>query len=336
MRISCLILIILSVTASGTLAQGENSGCTDPAASNFDANARINDGTCRYPATRIDPRQLSRMPAGLEEQSGMIWWDDLFWMHNDGGHPPVLFALDSSGTSVKRRILLKGATNIDWEDMAQDADYLYVADAGNNSNGARQDLCIYRVRKEALRDTSAAFSVDAEKIEFRFEDQPWPPLTQPANTTDFDVEAMIVRDGKIHLFTKQWTGKKTTIYTLEAAPGKQQLAKKSGTFDSEGLVTGATMDPTGEVIVLTGYTPLLSRFIWILYDFKGDDFFGGNRRLVRLSGAGQTESACFTEPDRLFIGSERFRILPDRMESLWLGDLLTPFREQAALLQAAQ
>ena len=333
MRISCLLLMMMMfLMSNGTQAQQAKSGCTDPAASNFDANAKTNDGSCIYPATRIDPRSLFRMPEGLQEQSGMVWWDGLLWVHNDGGHPPVLYALDSSGTSMKRRVLLKGATNIDWEDMSQDEHFLYIADAGNNSNGARQDLCVYRIRKEALRDTTSEYSVDAEKIEFLFEDQPWPPVVQPANTTDFDVEAMIVRNGKIHLFTKQWTGKKTTIYTLEAAPGKQQLARKSGTLDSEGLITGAAADPAGKVLVLTGYTPLLSRFIWLLYDFKGDDFFGGNHRLIRLNGPGQTESVCFPEADRLFIGSERFRILPDRMESLWLGDLLAPFRAHAAKL----
>lgn len=333
MRILCLLPLFMFLTGTFVRAQELKPGCTDPAASNFDTSARINDGSCIYPTAKIDPRPMFRMPAGLEEQSGMVWWDGLIWVHNDGGHPPVIYALDTTSV-VKRRIMLKGATNVDWEDMAHDKHYLYVADAGNNVNGARQDLCIYRVSKEALRDTTSEISVDAEKIEFRFEDQSWPPLAQPANTTDYDVEAMIVRNGKIHLFTKQWTGKKTTIYTLEAAPGKQQVAKKSGTMDCEGLITGATMDPSGNVLVLTGYTPLLSRFIWVLYDFKGEDFFGGNRRLVRLNGPGQTESACFPEPDRLFIGSERFRILPDRTESLWLRDLLTPYRTQAAKIQA--
>jgi len=327
-----LPLVALFLTDAGVCAQEAKSGCTDPAASNFDANAKRNDGSCFYTAARIDPRSLFRMPEGLQEQSGMIWWDGLLWVHNDGGHPPVILALDT-GSTVKRRISLKGATNIDWEDMSQDEHFIYVADAGNNSSGARQDLCVYRIRKEALRDTTTEHSVDAEKIEFRFEDQPWPPLAQPANTTDFDVEAMIVLNGKIYLFTKQWTGKKTTIYTLDVVPGKQQLARKSRTLDSEGLITGAALDPSGKVLVLTGYTPLLSRFIWLLYDFRGDDFFGGNHRLIRLNRQGQTESACFPEPDRLYIGSERFRILPDRMESLWLGDLLAPFRAHAAKLQ---
>ena len=52
------------------------------------------------------------------------------------------------------------------------------------------------------------------------------------------------------------------------------------------------------------------------------------RRMIRLPGPGQTESACFTGTDQLLLGSERFRMLPERLESLWLGDLLRPFRDR--------
>ena len=108
-----------------------------------------------------------------------------------------------------------------------------------------------------------------------------------------------------------------------------------GTLDAGGLITGATLDPAGALLVLTGYTPLLSRFIWLLYGFPEDGFFEGNRRMIRLTGPGQTESACFMGADQLMLGSERFRMLPERLESLWLGDLLSPFRERINTMTAA-
>ena len=324
----CMLLLMSVLEMQG---QQPLRGCTDPAAQNLDSTARVNDGSCRYAPERKDPRLHFRMPAGLEEQSGMVWWNGWLWIHNDGGAAPVIMALDSTGQSIHRKVTLRGATNIDWEDMSHDSAYLYIADAGNNANGARANLCIYRVQKKYILDLDGDIEVDAERIAFRYEDQPQPPLASAPNTTDFDVEAMICRNGSVFLFTKQWTSRQTVLYTFPAVPG-QQVARKLGSFDAGGLITGAALSPDGQTLALTGYSPMLSRFIWILYGFIEDAFFDGHRRMIRLTGPGQTESACFTDNDRLLLGSERFRMLPERLESLWLGDLLSPYRNRMQAL----
>ena len=325
------ILIFFLLPALEMQGQQAIRGCTDPAAQNFDSTASVNDGSCRYAPERRDPKMLFRMPEGLEEQSGMVWWNGLLWIHNDGGAAPVIMGLDSAGQSIRRRVTLRGASNIDWEDMAQDGQYLYIADAGNNANGARTNLCIYRVQKKDLVHTEGNIEVDAERIEFQYEDQASPPAASTPNTTDFDTEAMVCQNGRVFLFTKQWTGRQTSLYSFPAVPG-QQVARKLGSFDAGGLITGAALSPDGQTLALTGYSPMLSRFIWILYGFSQDAFFGGHRRLIRLTGPAQTESACFLDNDRLLLGSERFRMLPERMETLWLGDLLSPYRNRAPLL----
>ncbi len=331
MRKWIVICMLLISSVMELQAQQPLRGCTDPAARNYDTLARINDGSCRYAPERKDPHGLFRMPEGLEEQSGMVWWNGLLWIHNDGGARPELLGIDSAGQSIRRKVTLRGATNIDWEDMSQDSAYLYIADAGNNASGARTDLCIYRIPKKAIEGVDGDIEVNAERIAFRFEDQPQPPLASAPNTTDFDVEAMICRNGSIFLFTKQWTSRQTALYTLPAVPG-QQVARKMGTFDAGGLITGAALSPDGQTLALTGYSPMLSRFIWLLYGFREDAFFDGHRRMIRLTGPGQTESACFMDADRLLLGSERFRMLPERLESLWLGDLLSPYRRRLQVL----
>ncbi len=325
------ILIFFLLPALEIQGQQALRGCTDPAAQNFDSTARVNDGSCRYAPERKNPRPQFRMPAGLEEQSGMVWWNGLLWIHNDGGAAPVIMGLDTTGASIRRKVTLRGATNIDWEDMSQDEQYLYIADAGNNASGNRTNLCIYRVQKKDLEHTEGDIEVDAERIEFRYEDQADPPTASAPNTTDFDTEAMVCRNGRVFLFTKQWTSRQTSLYSFPAIPGRQ-VARKMGSFDAGGLITGAALSPDGQTLALTGYSPMLSRFIWILYGFSQDAFFGGHRRLIRLTGPAQTESACFLDNDRLLLGSERFRMLPERMETLWLGDLLSPYRNRAPLL----
>ncbi len=321
------LLMLMQLVSVEIQAQQGMCGCTDPAALNFDSTARVNDGSCRYPAVRRDPRSFFRMPEGLQEQSGMVWWNGRLWIHNDGGSAPVIRALDSTGAYLQGNVSLRGATNIDWEDMSQDEAYLYIADAGNNANGARTDLCVYRISKQDILSKKGDIEVGADRIDFQFEDQPQPPVSAAPNTTDFDTEAIIARNGYIFLFTKQWTGRQTVLYKFPAQPGKQ-IAKRMGMLDAGGLITGAALAPDGRTLALTGYSPMLSRFIWLLYGFEGDAFFEGHRRMIRLTGPGQTESACFLDDGRLLLGSERFRMLPERMELLWLEDLLIPFRKR--------
>ena len=99
-------------------AQQPLRGCTDPAARNYDTLARINDGSCRYAPERKDPHGLFRMPEGLEEQSGMVWWNGLLWIHNDGGARPELLGIDSPGPSTRRNVTLRGAPNLDRDVMS--------------------------------------------------------------------------------------------------------------------------------------------------------------------------------------------------------------------------
>jgi hypothetical protein len=72
----------------------------------------------------------------LPEASGIARsrrYPGIFWVHNDSGNPPALFAIHRDGSVVREFRL--AVPNIDWEDIAADNEgHLYVGDIGNNGN----------------------------------------------------------------------------------------------------------------------------------------------------------------------------------------------------------
>jgi hypothetical protein len=66
-----------------------------------------------------EPRVTGRLPTTLHEASGLargLTHPDVLWTISDDG-PPVLFALDSTG-SVRNRVAVRNARNRDWESLA--------------------------------------------------------------------------------------------------------------------------------------------------------------------------------------------------------------------------
>lgn len=248
-------------------------GCTDPLSKNYNPEATINDGSCEYKQASAAPMLSVDLTDETEETSGLILWIDSLYTHNDNTDIN-LYALDTVTGGVSRTISLKGSVNKDWEDIAQDEDYLYIGDFGNNVGGNRTDLNILKVSKASLRDSLPQI----EKIYFSYSDQE--DLTKlKSNTTNFDCEAMLVSRDSIYLFTKQWSAKNTSVYALPKSAGKY-TAKLKATFDVKGLITGAAYLEDKKLIVLCGYNGMVHPFFYLLYDFKDHDFFSGNKRKI--------------------------------------------------------
>ena len=67
----------------------------------------------------------------------------IFWVHNDSGNPPLLFAIRGDGRIVRQFRL--AVPNLDWEDIAiDDQGHLYLGDIGNNT-GRLPLRVIYRI-----------------------------------------------------------------------------------------------------------------------------------------------------------------------------------------------
>jgi hypothetical protein len=77
--------------------------------------------------------------------------------------------------------------------------------------------------------------------------------------------------------------RKLRDHIMEKTTG-EQVAVKKDSLQVGGLITGADMHTGKGRIVLTGYSLSTGRFIYLLYDFPGTNFFSGNKRKIMLNG----------------------------------------------------
>ncbi|PVX46949.1 hypothetical protein C8C85_2853 [Flavobacterium sp. 103] len=283
------ILFFLFVSFS----YAQTKGCTDRLAENYNPKATENNGSCKYASAKIRVKFTKELSDSIAETSGLIASENLLWTHNDD-QSTTLFGLDTKG-KIRKKINLEGVKNIEWEDISQDSLYLYIGDFGNNVLGNRKDLHILRIDKNSVKNPAPAI----DTIAFSYDNQKNFEPKKKANTTDFDCEAFVVSRDSIYLFTKQWASKKTSVYSLPKKPGTH-IAKLKETINVEGLITGATTLPQEKGVVLCGYSHFLHPFIYLLYDYKNNDFSTGNKRKIKLSLLFHQIEAITTEDGHLF------------------------------------
>jgi hypothetical protein len=273
-------------------------GCPDPQATNYNATATSNDGSCLYPVTNYTPIFKANLPNELQEISGLTRGGAGWWGHNDSGYDADFFRIDPESGDIFQKVTLKNAQNKDWEDIASDGTNLYIGDFGNNNNN-RQNLGIYIVPLSWIGNSNSETVQEFEWsfLPFSYVDQT-NYTSQPEDSTVFDCEAMIFYNDRIQLFTKSRRNYNTVHYVVNPA---SNVADKLETFDAQGLITGASISPDGKLIALIGYDlrPFIPTvFCWLLWDWPAgtDQFFAGNKRRIELGTAlqiGQVESIGF-------------------------------------------
>lgn len=140
----------------------------------------------------------------LEETSGIAAsrrYPGFLWAHNDSGHPPDLFLLDSTGqTSASRR--LAGARNTDWEDMAamtasDGVTWLFIGDIGDNSQ-KREVKRIYKLAEPDLDESKEA--PVKETLFVRLSDQPRDTEALLADPATQNLYLITKREGEVLLY----------------------------------------------------------------------------------------------------------------------------------------
>lgn len=236
----------------------------------------------------------------LQEISGIIVYDNLFWGFNDSGGKDELYGFTKTG-EIQKTIEVKDAKNRDWESIAQDDQSIFIGDFGNNG-GARKDLCIYKINKGDIEDIKEQ-KVDSKKIAFRYTNQT--RFEYQNNTTPYDCEALVEFGDSLYIFSKNWQDFTSEVYKLSKESGDYNITPYDS-FNVDGFITGADISPDKKHLALVGYKNYKS-FIWIFSFFPNDQFFKGQAHyfyLEDLDGS-QTEGISFYGNNTLLVSTER-------------------------------
>jgi hypothetical protein len=282
-------------------------GCTDSQASNFNASASINDGSCLYNPTNYSLNLVANLVDTLSENSGLVWAAGKLYTFNDSGSGTKVYEVMANGTII-RTIHIANSTNVDWESMTSDSTYFYLGDFGNN-NGNRTDLCIYRLLKSEVTN-NAIDTVVAEKMSFSWADQL--DFTSAYNANNFDCEAFYATEDSLFLFSKNWVDLKTKCYSLPNYWTDTLNATLSSQFDVDGLITDACKDTMNDRIYLLGYknngSNFYTSFIWCLWDHASNFIFSGNKRRIEIGNVltvSQTEGITLSDNGTAYVSAEK-------------------------------
>ena len=296
MKNALKILLLTSIFCLNIKAQ---MGCTDSYATNYNAAATINNGSCIYNSVSVTPTNSTVLSNVINETSGLIEWENFLYTHNDNTDTS-LYKINKTTGGIVQSIVINGITNVDWEEIAQDENFIYIGDFGNNVSGNRTNLKIYKISKSTLTTTPII-----ETINFTYSNQT-DFTAQTANNTNFDCEAFIVTDTEILLFTKQWVTNQTSIYSLPKNTGTH-IANLITTLNVSGLLTGATLKKDIRLIALSGYDSTLKPFIYLIYDYYGTNFALANKRKIEITlPFHQVEGISTTNGTDYFITNESF------------------------------
>ena len=230
----------------------------------------------------------------IREASGMVKsrkHKDVFWVHNDSGNPPKLFAVRRDGTLIREYGV--AAPNVDWEDIStDDSGHLYIGEIGNND--ARLPL-----RPVYMLDEPDPVAAEPRSLRV---------LTasyyQFSKGNRFDAEGLMIDGGRALLVSKTFDGKDAEVYAIPMAPpaplfkpATPELIGKLTGFDRP--VTGANLSSDGKhlAVCATNMVGVYERSLngtWLqrfLSRFRPDD--------------GQIEAIAWDGDDLMMAGENR-------------------------------
>jgi len=244
----------------------------------------------------------------LDETSGLLYYKDKIITHNDDKEAK-LYEVDKTTGNITRTVEVKNVTVTDWEDIAQDASYIYIGDIGNNF-GNRTNLKIYKIAKSDYDDGDNI--VTPEIISYSYADQN--NFSSNLNNHNWDAEALISYGDKLLIFTKNWADKKTNVYSLPKNSGTYS-ANLESTYNTNGLITGADISFNEDVIYLTGYSSSEAPFMYTIHNIPSNslDLFSGTvseKKGNIVSLGNQVEGITLFEitptKHRLYISNEKY------------------------------
>jgi hypothetical protein len=196
--------------------------------------------------------EVAKLPVFLDEISGLAESRShagVFWVHNDSGDLPRVYAVSRSGVWLGT-YSLAGARAVDWEDMAigpaaDGGSYLYLADIGDNS-AVRRSIRVYRV-KEPLVDADQSPVVETltsvTSYEFVYDDGPR------------DAEAFMVDPltNDFYVVSKREPEGNRLYRSVSHDADRMNTLERVGTFKTTGT-TGADISFDGLQVLIRRYS----------------------------------------------------------------------------------
>lgn len=229
-------------------------------------------------------RVIADLPSSLKETSAveMTSNSDLLWVVEDSGNKNELYGLDNQG-NITKYIKIKNRRNKDWEDLASDSlGNIYIGDFGNN-NKKRKSFAILKVNEPDM----APNETEVESIEF----------TLPEKIKSHDFEAFFLLKDHFYIFSK--SHKHGKLFKVPNREGKHEAS----------LVTNFNLKGKSNAITAADYrngkVALLNHDkVWLLSNFEGDDFFGGDIEALEFMHKSQKEGISFKNDFTLIITDE--------------------------------
>lgn len=233
-----------------------------PSASDTAADSAPSDGICRdyEPAEALG----EVMNPEITECSGLIASREnlgVYWLHNDSGDQPRIFAIDERGRSLAEVVVLD-AVHDDWEDLSlitgPGNDRLVIGDIGDNPM-RRSSITLYLVEEPELSlSVESPLRLDATAETIR--------LTYPGGAS-YNAESLTVDpvSGNLYILTKDDLGESRLFVDRDpwrSSPEPHPLEEVARLrINSEGVIsthaTGMDISPSGDRVLVRTYFELI-------------------------------------------------------------------------------
>eukprot|EP00931_Biecheleriopsis_adriatica_P025630 TRINITY_DN1567_c0_g1_i1.p1 TRINITY_DN1567_c0_g1~~TRINITY_DN1567_c0_g1_i1.p1 ORF type:complete len:376 (-),score=83.20 TRINITY_DN1567_c0_g1_i1:78-1205(-) len=192
-----------------------------------------------------------------------------YWVNNDSGAGPTLYAIDAYGKHWAR-LRVNGGAN-DWEDVAagpgpeEGKDYIYIADTGDNSRH-RGHVEIYRIEDPEIpagRDRNNDIWVDVQKFEITYPDGAHDceamfidqgPAAQAQGTAG---RVYLIIKGEANNQDRRWKGGEVFWVDLPKYSASGLQFHDTGVSIPVDWVTGADITTDGSLIAVRNYGEVL-------------------------------------------------------------------------------
>ncbi|MDB2365881.1 hypothetical protein N9V49_00055 [Flavobacteriaceae bacterium] len=238
------------------------------------------------------------LPKTINETSGLEFYNKNFITHNDSGDGPSLYVFNENGDLIKTMDLNKDSNfeieNNDWEDIASDDEYLFVADTGNNF-GNRDNLNIIRISKKDNYSVEGIIEVSYADQETFF----------PRPKHKYDAEAIIIINEQLVLFSKDREDLNTDLYLVDKFDKGPQKLTSEVAFNVNSLITGGDYNNELNFLALVSYNSKGTQYLILFERFDLENLEENTFKKYKIPlERAQIESIKIIDKNTFWITSE--------------------------------